>query len=1169
MPPPLSFLGGGTPMPTLVPNYPNAQTAFDNKYKKLAPALPSIPLPVRNSLINFDMKRVIRGQNPLPLPQTAAAIQAAITGQAVTQPAAPSPWEAKTNAVRNVKDLTSSLHPARLISGLFNEAKEVVEEGPETISRALSAGGPTEVIQALAESPGIRLIPGSYIAGNVAEGPEGWKELAANPVFTALDALPVVNKLAKVTPVAKAYEAQRAGLKAAGKFTPTMSPIRSNLAYKLVDDTLEPRLATRGFQALSHTIPGRMVDEAFSQQARAASRIGGRHDIEYKNLISPEGLPNESPLIFATRRGQELQRIHGLDDARVAELKRLGGEGDVDVFARLPENEQAYLVEARGLGDRILAETLQLPNDLKLIERGGEIYDNATGTRLNAIESRLTSARHKVTTKLLPKLEEIYAANGDPRIRSMINDLYDNNFVNANRTLTGLLRGKTRLDRPQGVARGRNVPRYAIAPADIQLGQIGNLRGDLRKAVNLETTLDNAVRTSVPARWQTIVAGRAAESYAAKLRQSGAVQIVDETQAAQLAESILARDTIDIPGFDAGDLKNTVDEISRTWRTMRDTEGLNPMFVHRVSEGKLLTAQHAGVMENIPSLSQVKERVADVSPSVNDIGLSVSHQGMEILARQGSEAFVRDQIAMFGVENDLIRQRYSPAARVAARTNPRIDFESHLSRIIGQEYERFNPRSMITWSTKNFADNEQVWMPKTVVNNMKRAHAPTTYKLTALINPITHAFRTAILPLSPRWHVYNITGGAMTLSAHAGPAALKYMPEAMKIVKALGKGDTELAQAAGIPREVVLALGGTVREAEDFAFRAGGTSARLFKEIAEAKVPAIADKAQYAAAKFKAFTDASFKVNQLFDDAYRVMGYIAGKNKGLGEEAAIGLSRKIIQQWDEYTPIERQLLRHIFPFYGFSQHILRMAFKYPVEHPFRTAVMGGLVRTELEDLGTGLPHSFLNSFFLGGMDENGKQNAISLQGMNPFSDVGNLMTLSGWAAASNPAINTILQQMGVDGGRLELYPNLRYDPSTGQLTAKSGNVFQQFAHNVIPQTEVLEAMLGTSSEFKEMLKTDPDAAWRTIRSQSGLPIVFRTYNLPAEYFKNEVRRQEDEDTARTDALKSGDYSYANRFPGLIGLMDQVKALQASGAITDFQPTYTIPAYESQLTGLRK
>ena len=51
-------------------------------------------------------------------------------------------------------------------------------------------------LEAILKAPGVRMIPLTYVAGNLVAGPRGWRELASHPLMTALDVLPVADEFA-------------------------------------------------------------------------------------------------------------------------------------------------------------------------------------------------------------------------------------------------------------------------------------------------------------------------------------------------------------------------------------------------------------------------------------------------------------------------------------------------------------------------------------------------------------------------------------------------------------------------------------------------------------------------------------------------------------------------------------------------------------------------------------------------------------------------------------------------------------------------------------------------------------------------------------------------------------------------------------------------------------
>src|SRR5438552_17234423 len=83
------FGGPSTSFTPILTQLPGAQSAFTKKYSdpSFQSALQSLNPSLRQSLINFDLTRVNKGQQPLSAQQTLNALQSAQTNQ----PATPSP----------------------------------------------------------------------------------------------------------------------------------------------------------------------------------------------------------------------------------------------------------------------------------------------------------------------------------------------------------------------------------------------------------------------------------------------------------------------------------------------------------------------------------------------------------------------------------------------------------------------------------------------------------------------------------------------------------------------------------------------------------------------------------------------------------------------------------------------------------------------------------------------------------------------------------------------------------------------------------------------------------------------------------------------------------------------------------------------------------------------
>lgn len=596
-------------------------------------------------------------------------------------------------------------------------------------------------------------------------------------------------------------------------------------------------------------------------------------------------------------------------------------------------------------------------------------------------------------------------------------------------------------------------------------------------------------------------------------------------------------------------------DMRKTWQDLKSA-GHDPMFVHQIHESQVINIQHPTILEKVPTPSQVQKRSWNMGPTVADPTVALTHQGLEWLIRQGSEEFVDEFIKAYSKTEHELKADYLAAARVRAKT-PR-DVDAIVNRMMAKEWMKFDPQDIITWQTPKTKrwNAEKIWVPKYLGDNIRRMHTPPGGRLSTTVDPVMKVFRTALLPLSLRWHVYNIMGGGLMLMAGTDPTVFRFLDQARKMVKEGNIPDDIPAGYATIGRNIVEydTRKSLVKPLEDvFHIKGAATMRRWLEEVQEARN------------KTGKVIDKSYAINGMFDDTYRVMAYLYGKDKAGRKgalsaadqhKAGVTLARKVFQEWDRMTPLERTVMRFVFPFYGWTAHVMKFVMQYPFDHPIRTAIVGSFARNELEDMGTGLPQRFMNMFFLGDMDKNGNVKAVNIGGMNPFGDVANNFTLAGFLGQANPIISTVAQTFGVDvgNGGPELFPNMQYDPETGRLRYKSRNPLAIFAESILPPARVLTGMADSSSEFQQLLRTNPEAAGRLLMSQAGLPLIYRPQvNIPQEIVKAEIARDEAQSTALNESLKSGDWSEAERFPNLAPILDNMRRLQESGDLDPYTP----------------
>jgi hypothetical protein len=1123
-------------------NLPRAQRSFVNKYNDIGSDLEQVPPEIRNALIDFDLQRVQRGQPPISRRQTSLAVLSAIQNKAITPEPKKSAVNVWGNAISNIQDLVTSI--PKLPFAAVQEIKELPQFASKVRENQEAGMNP---ISAIARAPGVRLIPGAYTVGNIAEGPEGITTALENPVFTALDVIPGAQKAAASTALGKAAKAQG------------INPLRA-MATKTLDESgaLIPGKLGRITDPLSHTKPGLLLRETFGKESKQVSQLEAQASAQARGILQGTEKTVDPDLVRAQQAAEfvygRAEKEFGVTSQRAIELKPIAEmfRSTDDAVQQLPPNELAYLESYR-------EQTRQLGNTATAMdlmdELGGEFYDPSTASKIRTRSKQAASATGKIQVDVIPRLEQV--ATNDARIQPLIDHLRAGEYAEALKVYNGLMRGKTLLGAT------RNVGPLPGPRGNQSLAAIANIRTDIRRAVAADKVHKRVLDESVPARFQPLVEREAMS----RLQRHYVANAASDTQEAAIMQAFADRNYTAIDGWDEGLRKDFMEDAGRMWGELK-ASGHDPIFVHRAPTNAEIALQYPQIRETLNTVSQVKKRTMDMTPHAQDMNIALGHQAMELINRKVSEQFVDTLKDTMAHTTNELTQRYMPAAQARAKVDPSKDVTGHLQELMNREWGQWTPGEMTPWKAGKVTagSGENLWLPKAVQNNLKRM-APGPGKLTSPLDPIMTAFRTALLPLSPRWHIYNIIGGAAMLQARTGPGVWRYLGDAraiLKDVKAGGTGEIgRLADTGGLPDALRRSLGTIGRDTIEFNYYGTKTLKRLADQAAanHPRGHAYIQSLEKVTDAGQKVIEKSFNMNAFFDDTYRVMAYLEGFDKsltrGLTPEAAqvAGLTkaRKIMQSWDSMTPIERQVIRHVFPFYGFMSHIFKYAMTYPFDHPIRASLMGSFARNEIEDLGTGIPQSFLSAFVLGEPDERGNVTTVNFGGMNPFRDVASMMTLAGLAGNTNPIVGTILEQLGVNTaqGGPELYPNLQYDPRTGRLKADAGNPAMNLIQNTIPQTRVLAGLAGASDEYKSLYERDPKAAGRYLRSQLGLPVVVKDINLPQEHFKAEIARDEGLRDALKKALK-GDTSDLRKYPSLEGVVETVNQLKRQGQLGAYQ-----------------
>lgn len=1193
----------------------------------LYPFLSGLPQSTSQALQQMDLERINTGQNPLTEGETRLAGQAAATGNSVIgEP--DQPWY--RDLASDVQTLATSI--PKLPFNLIKEAQQLPQVGPE-IDKAITRanGNPLQALGNIAQAPGARLIPGSFIASQFGTGGKGIGGLTEHPLFTGLDLLPAAETIARATPTVKmAEEVAARNAAELGTLPERVRPL-STLATRKASvieqpvpgltpegtsrmaQTLEPNALGRVTQAIGDRVAdtgvGQLAKQISGRNSQELMRITNRRQADIHSWIEDPSLAPEGLTRTAAEQAQariaDLNKYSSITPNRVAELHKGLTTDTLSGLNLTPletEYANAYKQGAHELGQAAVDEGHLSSIGFK---HGEELYDVPTGKRIMDARRRVDLAQagqylrdsiknpewadaqtlHEHLVKMLddPELnigQKVNLAGG--YLTALESQGVDVGFLRPMlKNSTTKLRGVMKRDLP-GFTKEINegaikIPESSpiITPSSDTNGALNRLSNTKlmgghkfndRALADVTNRLNKAERQAVPARFHELVLDKADSAIQAKIRE----EYADHPDLDQFLADAAARSYGQLPDTFLPEVRKLQREYRNSWMELAD-QGVSPTFVHRsAADSTKSTILYPRIHDYTPTPSSIRARMWDAAPSQLDPMMALTHQAMEFLIQKGSRLAVDDYLSNLARPGRELIAELDSTIRNTAQANPLKDYQTHVREALARDgWKPFDPDSFIngTPSKSNISLSDQLFMPREVVDNLSRLR-PQPSAISQTLGGPMKLFRTSVLPLSPRWHLNNIIGGAiMTLATSKNPLTIfQYAREAAQMAKkgglshlteeGVGRGILDLAQPGGktaMEGQWMRYLDLEKNPQQLFHFAGGATLRRVLKESWEKTGAKAIEK--------------SYDFNQVVDDFYRSLSYLEGKGsalkKGMTREEAVkqGIvrARDVLQKWDTLTPLERSSMRVVFPFYAWTKTLLGYVAQYPATHPWRTNIMANIARAEQADLASGIPQRLRHLLFLGQPDVNGNVQGINLGGANPFSDVANYASLVGFMAGGqgdlsaitsnvNPVLGTTLQAMGLDPtrGQADLYPDLYMDPLSGQLALRHDTPLPLAAiNNLVPQSRALTGLMGWNKDFAEMAKRNPDAASRMLASSLGVPVVHREVNVPTEIAKNEVRLHQNFTDTKNQALKSGDLGLMDQYPGLAAFKLRAEKLRAS------------------------
>lgn len=728
-----------------------------------------------------------------------------------------------------------------------------------------------------------------------------------------------------------------------------------------------------------------------------------------------------------------------------------------------------------------------------------------------------------------------------------LSDMLDDYFRNPDTTVTlqdldkasrGLVAQRTR------IGGAGQVGEKVAQGGDIRLDTLARIRQELKEAAKAERRLQKQV-DKAPARWIPNVQLMAKDRTHQYLIGEGGLDPVEATRV------IAERDFQAYPSvYNQKVMENIVRETEPVWKELK-AAGIDPLYVHRVPLSKQRILSLPRLTDWVTPLTQAEKRnIYNATPYTQDVTIALAHQGAEIVAKKLSQEALDSIGRDVGVREGALRARVMPMAREMAAGSS-DDINDIATKIISKDYELYNPGAFGTKLPKLLNNDERIWIPKTIAKNLDRYYHPNPGELLGAVSAVNGIFRTAVLPFSVRWQVNNTIGGAI-VTAITNPGAFLKIVEARKVIKAWKEGVD-----GALPEEVGYGLGSIRKEIAASKYSVASYShgervGSLYQKIQESKLK----QAGSAAAQ------KMYDANSFMDETFKVMTYLnkrdgalrRGAGKMAADEAGLSAVNQYFQNWNSLTPIERQLLREVFPFYAFTSYAMRFIMNYPGTHPLRASIMANMAEAEVKDMNQALPPEMMDYLAVGPMDENGDQRFLSLRGLNPFSDTADSFTLTGFLSGINPIGQAVVKSLGGDLGYGVGAGQPTYDKESGKMTDEKPGFVTSLVSSTVPQIGFLNRVLGRDAEYNALLRTNPEAAQRLLVSGVGIPASGRTINIPQTQIKNELARLQVQAQVFKRARETGDYTEAMKWPALRPQIEQLQRLNALGLLREYNPT---------------
>lgn len=553
-------------------------------------------------------------------------------------------------------------------------------------------------------------------------------------------------------------------------------------------------------------------------------------------------------------------------------------------------------------------------------------------------------------------------------------------------------------------------------------------------------------------------------------------------------------------------------------------------------------------------------KVWGYTPTIYDLGAGMLKATKDLVERDITTQFINQELMpRLSPAEDIhatVRNYYSAElanlAEDAAKGAPRT--ETALS-VINRGLEKMNLESFdpAQFFGEGFAHpglDKPYYIDKDLAKTFKQSINKFQFPAQGIVDRGTNLFRFSILGLSPRYTAHILMGGSFLVALRGHPGMFKYIKQAGHFALHNSFSDTTLQR---FPEADEIGSGSSTQEgaaSAQYHYVAMNSAGRnwlipewlnrnLLSDTYKNRIRAAADlnmRFTRAITRFQkavVYLDGAARASRDGSHFYAdeqiprhdeygnpVMHPVTGRQLHDTVRSKVPMTPKqahsegmhavaeVMGNLRHMTPLERNILIRVFPFYGWTKHILQYVMSYPFDHPYRAMILSNLATMDSEDTASGLPLRIQLLTFLGQPDQFGNVTAIDTKALNPLRDTANYASLSGLFESLNPAITAVgaLVDPQFSFGGQNMYPDVTFSTLYGSDQAGPGGNVYNAAEQFVPQLSALDEAFNLSGNYAYLQSKGGSAFSKKVFESLALPFTPEQMNLRQMAAQQELDR---------------------------------------------------------------